>query len=58
MAPPKPTPEVKAILSEWVRIQRERHGENWKEIVAKDMAAKTAPTLERLMTVLRSGAKK
>jgi hypothetical protein len=52
---PTPSPAVRAMLSEFVRINRERYGENWKEIVAKEMAAKTAPVLEALLK-LRKGS--
>lgn len=36
---PTPSPEVKAILKTWVALQKEKYGENWKEILAKEMAA-------------------
>ncbi|WP_287122108.1 hypothetical protein [Mesorhizobium sp.] len=53
----EPSPEVKAILRSYVEVQREKYGENWKEIKAAEMAAKTAPVIGRLFDVLQ-GLKK
>lgn len=36
-----PTAEVKAILKEFCKINKEKYGDNWKEILAKEMAEKT-----------------
>jgi hypothetical protein len=47
----EPSPEVKAILSAWVKAQRAKYGENWKEIKAAEMAAQTAPAIERLLKI-------
>lgn len=49
----EPSPEVKVILSDYVRRQREKYGENWKEIKAAEMAAQTAPVIHRLMSLVR-----
>jgi hypothetical protein len=46
---PAPSPEVRAMLAEFARINRERYGENWKEIVAKQVAESTAPVLSALL---------
>jgi hypothetical protein len=46
---PEPSPEVKKIIGEFCRIQREKYGEDWKKILAKEMAAKTTPVLEALL---------
>lgn len=39
---PTPSPEVRAMLAEFVRLNREKYGENWKEIVAAEIAEKSA----------------
>ena len=52
MTRPVPSPEVKALISQWVKMQRAKYGPNWKEIVAKEMVEKTAPMLCRLIDVL------
>lgn len=36
-----PTAEVKAIFKEFCKINKEKYGDNWKEILAKEMADKT-----------------
>ena len=52
---PTPTPQVRAMLAEFVRVNRERYGENWKEIVAAEMTAKTAPVLTALLKLRKDG---
>lgn len=48
MATP-PSPEVKAIIGEFCRIQREKYGPDWKRILAEEMAAQTRPFLEKVL---------
>lgn len=45
----EPSEEVKAVIREFVRVQRERYGENWKDVLAAEMAAKTAPVVDMLL---------
>ena len=45
----EPSPEVKSILKEFVRVQRDKHGPDWKRVVAADMAKKTTPVIEALL---------
>ena len=44
---PTPSPEVKALLREFCEIQRAKYGENWKEILSKEMAKNTTDALKR-----------
>lgn len=37
----QPSPEVKALLKEWCKMQEEKYGPDWKKVLAKEMAAKT-----------------
>jgi hypothetical protein len=45
----EPSPEVKKVISEFVRVQREKYGEDWKAILAKEMAEKTAPFVQAFL---------
>ncbi len=45
----KPSPEVKAILSDFVRVNREKYGDDWKAILAKKMSEQSAPMLEAFL---------
>ena len=54
----EPSPEVKAILRAYVARQREKYGENWKEIKAAEMTAQMAPTLDKLFNLLQQVKKK
>ena len=49
--------EVKKILKSWCDMQREKYGDNWKEIVAKQMTEKTAPTIEKLLKLRKQNDK-
>lgn len=51
-----PSPEVRAILKEFCNIQRAKYGPDWKAILAAEMAAKSRPVLERLLTALYPGS--
>jgi hypothetical protein len=53
---PTPSPEVRAMLAEFARVNRERYGENWKEIVAKQVAESTAPVLSALLKLRKKPA--
>lgn len=48
----QPSSEVKAIIKEWVDMQRDKYGPNWKEILSKEMAEdfcnRYGPTLNAL----------
>ncbi len=33
--------EVKKLLREWCKMQKERYGENWKEILAAEISEST-----------------
>ena len=46
---PEASPEVKAIIREFCRIQREKYGPDWKKILAKEMAGKSAPFIEAFL---------
>ena len=48
-----PSPELKALLAEFCRIQREKYGPDWKAVLAKEMADKTAPVVEGLLKGMR-----
>ncbi|MGF7008105.1 hypothetical protein [Aminobacter sp. BE322] len=53
----EPSPEVKAILAEFVKKQRAKYGPDWKEKLAAEMAEKAAPVVTALLA-LRDRAKK
>lgn len=48
-ARPEPSPEVKKIIGEFVRVNREKYGDDWKKILAKEMADQSRPFLEALL---------
>lgn len=54
---PEPSPEVKAVIRNFVAVQREKYGENWKEILSAKMAAEAEPFVSALLA-LRDRAKK
>jgi hypothetical protein len=49
-----PSPELQAILRDWVKIQEEKYGSGWKTILAKEMTAKVLddPIMSKLVTKL------
>ena len=49
MSAVKPSSEVKKAIGEFVRVQREKYGDDWKAILAKEMAEKSAPLLQALL---------
>ncbi len=46
---PEPSPEVRAMMQEFVRINKEKYGPDWKNILAKQMAEKAVPVLSKLL---------
>jgi hypothetical protein len=48
-----PSPEVRAILKAFCEKQREKYGEDWKKILAKEMAEKTTPVLLALQKLVK-----
>jgi hypothetical protein len=50
----EPSAEVKAYIGEFVRIQREKYGEDWKKVLAAEMAAKTAPVMQAFIALQKS----
>jgi len=52
-----PSPELKALIKEFCQIQREKYGPDWKAILAKEMADKSAPVVEGLLKVMRPDGK-
>jgi hypothetical protein len=53
---PEPSPEVRAILKEFCRLQREKYGPEWTRILAKEMAEKTAPYAHAILNMGRRNA--
>lgn len=45
----EPSPEVKEILKEFVKKQKAKYGDDWKEILSKEMAEQTTPVLKGLL---------
>lgn len=43
----EPPPEVKAAIKSFVQAQREKYGENWKEILAKKMTRETVEAMTK-----------
>ena len=48
----EPSPEVKATIRSFVDIQRAKYGDDWKEKLSAEMAAKTAPQITALLKAL------
>lgn len=48
----EPSPEVKAAVREWVKMQQEKYGPDWKRILAEEMTRKTAPFLGALLKAM------
>lgn len=46
---PEPSAEVKQVLSAFVRVQKEKYGDDWKSKLAKELAAKTTPIVVALL---------
>lgn len=55
-ARPKPSPEVRAMLAEFARVNREKYGDNWPAVVAREMAETTAPVISALMKLRKDQA--
>ncbi|UGY23752.1 hypothetical protein HU675_0038365 [Bradyrhizobium septentrionale] len=50
---PEPSPEVKAIIAEFVAIQKAKYGPDWKKKLSAEMAAKSAPFIDALLAAHR-----
>jgi len=44
----KPSPEVKQAIREFVRVQREKYGDDWKERLSAEMTNEAMPVLRLL----------
>ena len=51
---PNLSPEAKAMIGKFVRIQEEKYGPDWKNKLAAEMAAKTAPVLEAFIRLQKT----
>lgn len=49
----EPSKEVQEILHEWCNLQREKYGPQWKRILAKEMAEKQKPVIDRILGLPR-----
>ena len=47
------SPETRAVLKAYCEDMKAKHGPNWKEIKAKELADKTAPAAIKLLEVLQ-----
>ena len=47
------SPEATALIKQWCDMQKEKYGENWKEILAKEMAKETMKKLQPLFELQR-----
>ena len=52
----EPSPEVKALLKEWCRVEREKYGPDWKKIVAKQMADASMPYVNAILQMGKKNA--
>lgn len=52
-----PSPEVKVIISDFVRIQREKYGDDWKEKLSAEVAAGAAPFVNALLSLRKDAPK-
>lgn len=52
---PTPSPEVRALVTKFVRIQRAKYGEDWPKHLAREMAEETAPVIRALFMLARRG---
>lgn len=52
----EPSPEVRAVLREFCKIQREKYGPDWKRIFAKEMTEKTAPYIDAILKLGKRNA--
>jgi hypothetical protein len=52
----EPSPEVKAIIREFCRVQRAKYGPDWKHILAKEMAEKSAPYVAAILNMSKRNA--
>jgi hypothetical protein len=53
----EPSPEVKAMIREWVRLNEAKYGPDWKKKLAEEMTAKSMPAINALLA-LQKAAKK
>lgn len=42
--------DLKRLMKQWVQIQKDKYGDNWKKVLAKDMAEKSTPFLNLFFT--------
>lgn len=42
------SPEVKAIMKNWVNFQKRKYGKDWKKKLAKEMTKQATPMIEFL----------
>jgi hypothetical protein len=49
----KPSPEVQDVLRKWCNLQRQKYGPLWKRKLAKEMAAKQKPVLDKILGLPR-----
>jgi hypothetical protein len=50
---PEPSPEVEALVKAFCDKQREKYGSEWKKILGKEIAAKTAPVFEAILKLTK-----
>jgi hypothetical protein len=50
------SPEVRTMLREFCKIQREKYGPDWKRILAKEMTEKTAPYVDAILKLSKRNA--
>lgn len=52
----EPSPEVKALIKEFCRVEREKHGPEWKKILAKQMAKASEPYVKAILNMGKKNA--
>lgn len=50
----EPSPEVKKILGEFCRLQREKYGPDWKRVLAGEMAEQAKPGIEAILRLQKA----
>lgn len=53
---PEPSPEVRAVISEFCKVQRAKYGPDWKKILAREMADASRPYVEAILKMGKRNA--
>jgi len=53
----EPSPEVKELIREWVKLNKKKYGPKWKEILAQEMTEQSMPLINELLNLKKENLK-